>query len=167
MRRVFQWAVESSIVVLFAIALHAFVESVDFGLYTIPGKVQHSLDLTNPIRTALSIACSENALRESMASDDLGLAPLGEYESPDSSGLALEVVSPTLAKLTLSYESIGGSTLAAGTLVLVGRCELTAMPVLESRLKRLYLRPSTCLIFDLVLVWNIVPEFTNDGSGGN
>ena len=59
--------------ILAAVAIPAYQD------YTVRAKIQEAVNLSNPHRTALGIACSEGALITANQQTDLGLAPMTAY----------------------------------------------------------------------------------------
>ncbi len=60
--------------ILAAVAIPAYQD------YTVRAKIQEAVNLSNPHRTSLGIACSEGSLSAANMTTDLGLATMGAYQ---------------------------------------------------------------------------------------
>ena len=102
--------------ILAAVAIPAYQD------YTVKAKVQEGVNLSNPHRTALGIACSEGALTSGLNNTSLGLAAAGSYTGPYTQNIAAAGTSTTTGTVTINYASIGSSINAGELVVYTGTC---------------------------------------------
>ncbi|MFT5448085.1 MAG: type IV pilus assembly protein PilA, partial [Gammaproteobacteria bacterium] len=80
--------------ILAAVAIPAYQD------YTTKAKIQEGVSLTNSIRTAIGIACSNGALAGASVITDLGLSAMLSFTGRYVSGTAVDTSSATTALLT-------------------------------------------------------------------
>ncbi len=102
--------------ILAAVAIPAYQD------YTVRAKVQEAVNLSNPHRTALGIACSEGALTGATQTTDLGLATSSEYNSKYTSDIAALGLDITSGSVTLTLKQIGSAVNANQTIIYDGNC---------------------------------------------
>lgn len=94
--------------------------------YTTRAKVQEGTYLSNPARTALGIACSENELRAGLSNEGLGLEAPSVYNSTYVQSITAEGVSETEGRVTIVMKEIPFSKSrlieAGSTIVYTGTC---------------------------------------------
>ena len=91
--------------ILAAVAIPAYQD------YTVRAKLQEAVNLSNPARTSLGIACSEGTLSAATQITVLGLATPTAYN----------------ARYTTTIAATGGATAASGTIVLTLKAIGTAV----------------------------------------
>ncbi len=102
--------------ILAAVAIPAYQD------YTIRAKVQEAVNLSNPHRTALGIACSEGALSGANQQTDLGLAPLTAYNAKYTTTIAAGGNNVTSGTVTLVMKQIGTAVNLNDNIVYTGTC---------------------------------------------
>lgn len=105
--------------ILAAVAIPAYQD------YTIRARVQETVNMSNPARTALGIACSEGTLAAGLtnSSADVGL-PVS-IESQYTASVVVGGVSTTVATVTITPQNLGGGV--SGTIVYGGTCSSSGM----------------------------------------
>ena len=111
--------------ILAAVAIPAYQD------YTVRAKVQEAVNLSNPHRTSLGIACSEGALEISGVAatqqTDLGLAGPTAYNAKYTSSIAAVGVDNTFGLVTIVMKQIGGSITSGSTIIYTGSCDAGGM----------------------------------------
>jgi len=102
--------------ILAAVAIPAYQD------YTVRAKVQEAVNLSNPHRTALGIACSEGALSGATQTTNLGLATLDEYNAKYTTTIAAAGDSVTVGTVVLTLKQIGSAIDADQTITYTGTC---------------------------------------------
>ncbi len=102
--------------ILAAVAIPAYQD------YTVRAKIQEAVNLSNPHRTALGIACSEGALITANQTTDLGLAPLTSYNAKYTTTIAAQGVNMTSGTVVMIMKQIGNAVTAGDTIVYTGTC---------------------------------------------
>ena len=103
--------------ILAAVAIPAYQD------YTVRAKIQEAVNLSNPHRTALGIACSEGALSSVLVqTSDLGLATASEYNSKYTSDIAATGLSISAGLVTLRLNQIGTAVNAGQSIIYYGNC---------------------------------------------
>jgi len=106
--------------ILAAVAIPAYQD------YTVRAKVQEAVNLSNPHRTSLGIACSEGALEVSGTAatqqTDLGLAPPTSYNAKYTTTIAAVGVDTTFGLVTILMKQIGGSISLGSSILYTGTC---------------------------------------------
>lgn len=102
--------------ILAAVAIPAYQD------YTTKAKIQEGVSLTNSIRTAIGIACSNGALAGASVITDLGLSAMLSFTGRYVSGTAVDTSSATTALLTISYKAIGSGVASGDTVTYTGTC---------------------------------------------
>lgn len=103
--------------ILAAVAIPAYQD------YTVRAKVQEGVNLSNPHRTAIGIACSEGSLAGATTTS-LGLSGAASYTGTyvNSVGLTATVPTATTAALQIVYTAIGTQITAGETIVYTASC---------------------------------------------
>ena len=107
--------------ILAAVAIPAYQD------YTVRAKVQEAVNLSNPHRTALGIACSEGELTTpggggATQTTDLGLSAPGTYAAKYTSEIAAAGDDTTSGSVTLTMKAIGNAVDVGQTIIYVGTC---------------------------------------------
>ncbi len=107
--------------ILAAVAIPAYQD------YTVRAKIQEAVNLSNPHRTSLGIACSEGALETpggggATQQTDLGLAGPTAYGAKYTSSIAAVGLDSTFGSVTLTMKKIGNSITAGSTIIYTGTC---------------------------------------------
>jgi type IV pilus assembly protein PilA len=107
--------------ILAAVAIPAYQD------YTVRAKIQEAVNLSNPHRTALGIACSEGALTTpsgggALQVTDLGLAAASAYSGKYTQAIRANGNDSTSGTVTLSMAQIGNSITAGSTITYTGTC---------------------------------------------
>ena len=102
--------------ILAAVAIPAYQD------YTVRAKIQEAVNLSNPHRTSLGIACSEGALTGANQQTDLGLANVTAYKGKYTSSIAAVGLTTTSGTVTLTMMQIGNSITAGSTIIYTGTC---------------------------------------------
>jgi type IV pilus assembly protein PilA len=107
--------------ILAAVAIPAYQD------YTVRAKVQEAVNLSNPHRTSLGIACSEGALLTPSGGGatqvtDLGLAGATAYNGKYTSSIAAVGMSLTSGSVTLTMKTIGSAVTVGDTIIYTGTC---------------------------------------------
>ncbi len=106
--------------ILAAVAIPAYQD------YTVRAKIQEAVNLSNPHRTSLGIACSEGALMvlgvAATQQTDLGLAGPTAYSAKYTSAIAAVGVNTTSGAGTLVMKAIGNSVTLGQTIIYTGTC---------------------------------------------
>ena len=103
--------------ILAAVAIPAYQD------YTVRAKIQEAVNLSNPHRTALGIACSEGALVTANQQTDLGLAPPTSYNAKYTSTIQAVGVNTTSGTVVLLMKQIGNAVSAGQNIVYTGTCD--------------------------------------------
>ena len=104
--------------ILAAIAIPAYQD------YTVKAKVQEGVNVSNPARTALGIACSEAALVAGLAQTGvtLGLQAPTVYTGTYVKSVTTSVANTTDVMVTIVYTQIGSAVDNNDTVVYNGEC---------------------------------------------
>lgn len=102
--------------ILAAVAIPAYQD------YTVRAKVQEAVNLSNPHRTALGIACSEGSLSGANQTTDLGLATDTEYNAKYTTSIAAKGDTITSGTVLLTMKQIGSAISAGQTITYKGHC---------------------------------------------
>ena len=107
--------------ILAAVAIPAYQD------YTVRAKIQEAVNLSNPHRTSLGIACSEGALVTpsgggATQTTDLGLSYPTAYGAKYTSAIAAEGDDPTSGTVTLYMRPIGNAVASNQTIIYTGTC---------------------------------------------
>ena len=104
--------------ILAAVAIPAYQD------YTIKAKVQEGVNVSNPARTSLGIACSEAALVAglSQTGDTLGLVSPASYNGTYVNSVTTAVTSAVTVTVTIVYTAIGSAIAVGDTVVYTGNC---------------------------------------------
>ncbi len=103
--------------ILAAVAIPAYQD------YTIRAKIQEAVNLSNPHRTALGIACSEGALSGAAQVADLGLASATMYNAKYTTNISAGGGTPSTGSVELVMKAIGTAVSAGDTIVYNGVCD--------------------------------------------
>ena len=102
--------------ILAAVAIPAYQD------YTVKAKVQEGVNLSNPARTAIGIACSDASLTAATNHASLGLAVAASYSGTYITSVTANGTSTSSATVTIVYKGIGTAVTAAQTVVYTGTC---------------------------------------------
>ena len=102
--------------ILAAVAIPAYQD------YTVRAKIQEAVNLSNPHRTALGIACSEGALITANQTTDLGLAGVTAYKGKYTSSIGANGLTTTSGTVTLTMMQIGNAVALGQTIIYTGTC---------------------------------------------
>ena len=107
--------------ILAAVAIPAYQD------YTVRAKIQEAVNLSNPHRTSLGIACSEGALRTPSGGGatqitDLGLATPTAYSGKYTSAISAAGDDTTSGTVTLTLAQIGNAVNVGQTIIYTGTC---------------------------------------------
>ncbi len=102
--------------ILAAVAIPAYQD------YTVRAKIQEAVNLSNPHRTSLGIACSEGAMSGAVQQTDLGLAPPTSYNAKYTTDIRANGNTPTSGTVIIRMKPIGTSILANETIIYTGTC---------------------------------------------
>jgi len=101
--------------ILAAVAIPAYQD------YTVKAKVQEGVNLSNPHRTAIGIACSEGAISGSNTTD-LGLSAAASYTGTYVNSVAVGTNSVSTASVSIVYTTIGTQITAGETVTYTASC---------------------------------------------
>ncbi len=103
--------------ILAAVAIPAYQD------YTIKAKIQEGVNLSNPHRTAVGIACSEANLSGATTAD-LGLEAATNYNGTYVQSVTAPLGTPTAtsAQVQIAYTAIGTQISAGETIVYTATC---------------------------------------------
>ncbi len=101
--------------ILAAVAIPAYQD------YTVRAKVQEGVNVSNPARTAMGIACSEGTLSGANHTT-MGLSVAASYDTTYVQSVTADGTSPTAGTVEIAYEAIGSQVTAADTIVYTGAC---------------------------------------------
>ncbi len=112
--------------ILAAVAIPAYQD------YTVRAKVQEAVNLSNPHRTSLGIACSEGNLMGAAGTGanqqtDLGLAGPTAYSAKYTSSIAAVGTTITNGTVVLTMLQIGSSITLNSTITYTGSCDAGGM----------------------------------------
>ena len=102
--------------ILAAVAIPAYQD------YTVRAKIQEAVNLSNPHRTSLGIACSEGALATANMATDLGLASAAAYTGKYTQTIAAYGDSVSSGTVVLTMAQIGTAVTAGQTITYTGTC---------------------------------------------
>ncbi len=102
--------------ILAAVAIPAYQD------YTVRAKIQEAVNLSNPHRTSLGIACSEGALVTATQQTDLGLAAPTAYNAKYTSAITAVGVTTTSGTVIIRMKTIGTSVTLNDTIIYTGTC---------------------------------------------
>ncbi len=101
--------------ILAAVAIPAYQD------YTVKAKVQEAVNLSNPHRTALGIACSEGELNGATATT-MGLSAAASYAGEYTKSVAAAGTSTTAGTVTITLSAIGSAIASGQTIMYTGTC---------------------------------------------
>ena len=104
--------------ILAAVAIPAYQD------YTVKAKVQEGVNVSNPARTALGIACSEAALVAGLAQTGtvLALEQPSAYNGTYIRTVTTNVADTTTVTVTIVYTGIGSAITGGENVVYTGTC---------------------------------------------
>ena len=107
--------------ILAAVAIPAYQD------YTIRARVQESVNMSSPARTALGIACSEGNLTNGLTNNsaDIGLPDAVSITSQYTTSVTVAVQSVAAATVTIVTQNLGGG--ANGNIIYAGTCGVAGM----------------------------------------
>ena len=102
--------------ILAAVAIPAYQD------YTIRARIQDTVSISNPARTALGIACSEGTLANGTTNTDtrLNLPAATDISSKYANSVTAAASSATTATVTILTQDLGGGI--TGNIVYTGSC---------------------------------------------
>jgi type IV pilus assembly protein PilA len=102
--------------ILAAVAIPAYQD------YTIRARVQDTVSMSNPARTAVGIACSEGTLAANATNTDtiFNLDAASVYSSKYTASVTAAATSATAATVTIETQELGGGV--TGNIVYTGTC---------------------------------------------
>ena len=95
--------------------------------YETRAKIQEGVNLSNPVRTALGIACSETDLLPGMSNYELGLVAPGEYNATHTHSVDAFVDEPDTGRVVVVFKAIGNDVEEGQTVVYHGVCDEAGM----------------------------------------
>jgi type IV pilus assembly protein PilA len=103
--------------ILAAVALPAYQD------YTVKAKVQEAVSLSSPARTALGLACSEQALASSTdLNTSLGLPASTAISGVYTKSVLTAATSAGSATVTIAMKAIGNAVPVDSTIIYTGTC---------------------------------------------
>ena len=107
--------------ILAAVAIPAYQD------YTVRAKIQEAVNLSNPHRTALGIACSEGTMVTpsgggALQVTDLGLANPTAYSGKYTSRIQANGISISRGTVVLTMKTIGNQVTVGDTIIYTGVC---------------------------------------------
>ena len=90
--------------------------------YTTRHKIQEGVNLSNPMRTALGIACLENDMRPGISNHELGLGAPGEYNGLHTHSVEDFVDGAGTGRVVVVFKTIGRDVEDGQTVVYHGTC---------------------------------------------
>ncbi len=109
-------------IVVAIIGILAAVAIPPYQDYTVRAKIQEAVNLSNPHRTSLGIACSEGALATANQATDLGLATAGAYNGKYTLSIAAYGDTATSGTVVLTMKAIGNAVQVNQTITYTGTC---------------------------------------------
>ena len=94
--------------------------------YMVREKVREAVNLANPARTALGIACSKGDL-SGADNQSLGLSPANAHSGEDTRSIAAVGLSSTEGTVTITFNSISGVIEEGQRIVYTGACGADGM----------------------------------------
>ncbi len=107
--------------ILAAVAIPAYQD------YTVKAKVSEGINLSEPGRTALGIACSEATLASATTNTDYELEAASSYAGTYVTSVAVAGTSTTAATATIAYGAIGSAVSSGQTVIYTGTCGTGSM----------------------------------------
>ena len=114
---------------MIVVAIIGILASVAIPAYqdhTVREKVREAVNLANPARTALGIACSKGNL-SGVDNESLGLSPANTYSGDYTRSIAAVGLSSTEGIVTVTLNSIGGVIDDGHQIVYTGACGADGM----------------------------------------
>ncbi len=106
--------------ILAAVAIPAYQD------YTVRAKVQEGVNVSNPARTALGIACSE-AVLSGANHTTMGLSLAASYDTTYVQSVTADGADSTTGTVTIVYDGIGSQVTAGQTVTYTGTCGAAGM----------------------------------------
>ena len=113
-------------IIVAIIGIFASVAVPAYHDYTVRQKVREAVNLANPARTALDIACSQGNL-SGVDNESLGLSPANAYAGDRTRSIAAAGLSSTEGIVTITLSSIGGVIADGRQIVYTGACGADGM----------------------------------------
>ena len=95
--------------------------------YTTRHKILEGVNISNPARTALGIACMETDLLPGMSNYELGLVDPAEYNNPRMHSVEAFVDEPDTGRVVVVFKAIGNDVEDGQTVVYHGVCDEAGM----------------------------------------
>jgi len=102
--------------ILAAVAIPAYQD------YTVRAKIQEAVNLSNPHRTSMGIACSEGTMVTASQQTDLGLAAPTSYNGKYTSTIQANGTTISNGTVVLTMKQIGNQINAGSTIIYTGTC---------------------------------------------
>ena len=102
--------------ILAAVAIPAYQD------YTVRAKIQEAVNLSNPHRTSMGIACSEGELATASQQTDLGLGAPTNYEAKYTSDIRAIGDDSTSGTVIIRMKQIGNAIATDETIIYTGTC---------------------------------------------
>ncbi len=102
--------------ILAAVAIPAYQD------YTVRAKIQEAVNLSNPHRTSMGIACSEGALATASQQTDLGLGAPTNYKAKYTSIITAIGDDSTSGTVVIRMKAIGNAIALDETIIYTGTC---------------------------------------------
>lgn len=115
-----------TMIIVAVIGIFASVAVPAYQDYTVRQKVRGVVDLANPARTALGIACLKGRL-SGVDNESLGLPPANAWSGDHTRSIVAAGLSPTEGMVTITLHSIGGVIAAGQRIVYTGACSAGGM----------------------------------------
>jgi len=111
----------SMVGILAAVAVPAYQD------YTIRAKLQEAVNLSNPHRTSMGIACAERDLHAGQTNQYYGLANPSDYSGKYSQTIEVQVLNNSTAEVVITLNSIGSKIQQDDMIIYRGRCSAQGM----------------------------------------
>ncbi len=107
--------------ILAAVAIPAYQD------YTVKAKVSEAISVSDPVRTAMGVACSEASLASTTTNSTLNIPAAASYTSTYVTSVAAAGTSATAGTVTVVLKAIGNTVTAGDTIIYTGACGTTGM----------------------------------------
>ena len=107
--------------ILAAVALPAYQD------YTVKAKVSEAITVSDPVRTALALACSEATLASGITHTTLNLPAAASLSSTYVTSVLGAATSATAATVLITMKAIGSAVTTSDTITYTGTCGATGM----------------------------------------
>jgi len=107
--------------ILAAVALPAYQD------YTVKAKVVDAMTISDPVRTALGVACSDASLSTGTTMTGLGLPAAASLTSNNVNSVDIKNATTTAATVEVKMKQIGSAITADSTVLYIGTCGANGM----------------------------------------